>query len=94
MCSWEQTNIAVVNRVVRSMRCSDQVFRIEDVLVPVSQVLNGHRVHVMDDHPPIDLESLDPEVAAQISCDHEATKCHPLPRLVELLVDPTVETEG
>src|SRR4051794_37038916 len=57
------------------------------------QVRFAERIQVMDDQPAVDVVTLDPEVAAQISSDHVAPKKAPLSRGVKTLINPTVETE-
>ena len=41
------------------MRSRDQVVKIEDVLVSIDYASEGHRVHMMNDDPIVDLKTVD-----------------------------------
>lgn len=56
-------------------------------------VLGAHRVHVMDLDHLDDLESLDAEVTAEISCNYLGSGPLPFTRAVELLVQPSLVPE-
>ena len=52
------------------------------------------RIHVMDDDVSEDFATLDPEIATYVSCDDCLPNLTPLTGRVELLVQPSLMTEG
>lgn len=92
--SREKCFVPVVNCVVRSMGRCDEELRVENATVAVSDVLNLHWIHVMNDGTTRYVVAVDAEVASVVSCNHVVANLLPLARGVELLVDPSVETES
>lgn len=80
--------------VVGLMCGSDQELGIEDRLVAARNVLDDHRVHVVDVEATMNVESFDAQITTLISDDDVAANVSPLGRGVELLVHPSVEPEG
>lgn len=64
------------------------------MLFTVSDVLNRHRVHVVDVDLVVDLVTGDTKVATQVSSDYEVPSLPPLPRGVKILVDPAIPSKG
>jgi hypothetical protein len=52
------------------------------------------RIHVMDNDVSIDFVTLNPEIATYVSCDYKLADLTPLTGRVELLVQPSLMTEG
>lgn len=77
-----------------SMGSCDQELWIEDVVIGMDDVVSHHWVHVVNVETIVNLIALYTQVTAFVSDDNEVTNLLPLPRPVELLVDPSVETEG
>jgi hypothetical protein len=82
-----------VNRIVRIVRGADQKLEIERVSSSMSDVLFSERIHVMDDQLVVNIVTIHAEIARLISKDCFLAKLAPFTRRVELLVDPTIESE-
>jgi hypothetical protein len=85
---------AVVNGVVGPLGSGDQVFGVENPFLEVDYLVDGHRIHVMNQKTRLDLEALDTKVASVVSKDNLTPNSLPIVRSVELLVDPPVVTES
>ena len=90
----EETLISVVNCVMSLVSGRDEELRIENVVVPVYEIIRGHGVHVVDDSALKYVVVLDAQVTTIVSGDDVVTKLSPFSRGVEHLVHPSVETEG
>lgn len=53
-----------------------------------------HRIHVMNDDTVVNLIPINTQVTTIVTGDDVVTNLSPLSRRVELLVDPTIETES
>ena len=60
----------------------------------MSDVLHGHRVHVVDDDLVVDLETLDTKIVSEIARDDMVANLLPLMTRVERLVDIALGPEG
>src|SRR5690606_8937183 len=78
--------VSVVDCVMCSMRGRDEELRIENIVSPELNVLDRHRVEVMDVDPIVDLMALDSEIAPIVSDDDRAADVLPLTRSIEPLV--------
>ena len=76
------------------MTCANQELGVENRFIALDDVVNRHRVHVVNQDLVVDLMTVDPEVAPFVSCNHMQTNLSPLSRSVELLVDVSVEPKG
>lgn len=60
----------------------------------MNDVVFDERIHVMDDWLVVDLESLDGQVTTKVTRNHVMSNKTPLPRCIELLIDPAIRAEG
>jgi hypothetical protein len=72
---------------------ADQELRVNDLIATADNVFDTHRVHMMNDDPVEDVETLDPEITAQVSSDNVVADKPPLSRPVELLIHPAIVAE-
>lgn len=75
---------------MRIMSSCDQKVWIEKIFLARMNVIDSHRVHMMDKDLVMDLMPLDTEVTTVISHDNVVSELSPLPRSVESLVQPPV----
>ena len=74
---------------------ADEILRVQDVLIVLANICRADGVHMMDqDEPFWDRESVDAKVIAFVADDHDIPDPAPFPSLVEILVEPAVESEG
>lgn len=83
-----------MNGVVGLVCRRDEKLWVEDAAVTVSDVLDAHRIHVVDDGTTRNIVAFDAEITAAIADDDVVTNLLPLSGGVELLVDPTIKPKG
>jgi hypothetical protein len=76
------------------MTGTDEEPRIQNIHVPLFDVVGRHRIHVMNDNSVKDLMPFDAEIATFVSSDDTKPKLTPLIRRIELLIHPSIESEG
>jgi hypothetical protein len=86
--------VTVMDGVVSFVGSGDEELGIENVLVVVQDVLNPHRVHVVDDETMIHVVLGRGEIASHVSSNDVVSKVSPLLGCVETLVHPAISTEG
>ena len=74
----QQTLIAVMNGVVGIVAGGDKVFRVEQNVSTVGDVLCGDGVHMVNENPAVNIETFRAEVAAVVAEDNEVANGLPL----------------
>jgi hypothetical protein len=64
--------------VVCSMRACDQEFWVENMIVAMDDVINRHRVHVVDMKLSMDLKTVNSQITAIVSDDYVRADLFPL----------------
>jgi hypothetical protein len=83
-----------MNRIVCVSTCCDEKFWIDDPFLTVLDVVDRHRVHVMDKNATsTDVVTLDAQVTGQIANDDFSPSVLPLGRCVEQLIHPPIEAK-
>lgn len=72
----------------------DEELRIENLFFAMDDLIDSHRIHVVDDHPVMNLMVGNTHVATKISSDYLMANLLPLSRSIETLVDVALEAEG
>lgn len=83
-----------MNGVVRSLRRRDQVSRVEDVLDTVNDVVNRHRVHVVNHDVGENLVPGHTQVTTVVSGYNCRSDLLPLTGSIKPLVDVSIETKS
>lgn len=86
--------VTVVDGVMRLVGRGDEELGVENIFVAVSNIIDSHRVHVMDVEARMDLVTLDAKITALITVDNPVSGPFPLPRGVEHLVEMTLKAES
>lgn len=89
----KQTLIAVVNGIVGLVRGGNKELGIKDVLTTVNNLVNTHRIHVVNNGTTVDLVTLDAEITSFVPKEDGVSNMPPLPRAIEPLINPTIEPE-
>lgn len=58
------------------------------------EIVDGQRVHVVDDYALVEIITLNAQITSVVSDNYLVAKTTPLSTCVELLVEPSIETEG
>lgn len=73
---------------------ADQIFWIHQVIGSVENIVFGYRVHVVNDHPTVNVVTIDSKITTVVSNYEFVSKTLPFSSLVELLVQISVESES
>jgi hypothetical protein len=73
---------------------SDEVFRIENPSFTLHKIIGSDRIHVMDHQLSMNVVTWDSEITGSVSKDNQVANMPPLAGTIELLIDPSIETEG
>lgn len=82
-----------MNGIVGIVASRDKVFRIEQNIAAVDNVLRGDRVHVVNQNPAVNIETFHAEIAAVVTEDNEVPHRLPLLGTIKDLIQISVETE-
>jgi hypothetical protein len=82
-----------VDSVVGSVGSRDQEFWVYDVGITLSNIVDRDRIHVMDQQPILNLSTFYSQITTKIPRYGVSSSRLPLARVVELLIDPSVESE-
>lgn len=75
------------------MRRGNKELRVKDLLVTMNNLVNTHRIHVVNNEITVDLIAIYSEITALVSKDDGMTNTLPIPRAIEPLINPTIEPE-
>ena len=90
----QHRRIAVVNRVVRVFRHTDQIVRIRQKLCAMPNVGGSNRIHVMNENRFMNLVPLHREVASEIPRNYLISYSSPFKRVIELLIQISLESKS
>src|SRR5262245_24469435 len=76
------------------MLSCDEVLRIEDVVVPMLELLHRERIHVMHVHPVVNLKARNATIASEVPSDDQRPCLLPLIGAVEVLVEHSFPPKG
>ena len=72
---------------------ADQEFRIQSVPSSVRNIRFIQGIHVMNNHTSVDFIAFDSQIATKVSGNNVSAETTPFSRRIELLIDPSVESE-
>ena len=83
-----------MDRIVCRKRHTHQVFRIQNKIHMIIDLLEIHWVHVVNVNPSVNIPALDAEIASVVASDHDVANMLPFFGTIKPLIDVSIKSKG